>query len=90
MGTDPGFLKEGGGGLTYVYTQKWGRGPRGPVLGPMLKSLHRGPIGRGPDPRTPPPVSAPVLRVLTLVAEEISEEVVITELQSVAEARKNS
>ena len=50
-GADAGFLK-GGGGPTWVYTQKGG-----PVLGPMLKSLHRGPKGGGgvqtPDP--PPP-----------------------------------
>ena len=27
----------------------------GPTLGPMLKSLHRGPKGGGPDPLDPPP-----------------------------------
>ena len=30
----------------------------GPTLGPMLKSLHRGPKGGGPDPLDPPPGSA--------------------------------
>ena len=37
-------------------SKKRGGGPRGgPALGPMLKSLHRGPKGGGPDPLDPPP-----------------------------------
>ena len=33
----------------------------GPTLGPMLKSLHRGPKGGGPDPLDPPPPLDPPL-----------------------------
>ena len=45
-GTDPGFLK--GGGSILGLQAKEGGGPRGgPTLGPMLKSLHRGPKGGG-------------------------------------------
>ena len=39
---------------TLGHSQKGG----GPTLGPMLKSLHRGPKGGGPDPLDPPPGSA--------------------------------
>ena len=35
----------------------------GPTLGPMLKSLHRGPKGGGgPDPLDPPPLDPPLIR----------------------------
>ena len=45
-GADPGFLKVGGGGGG---GQAKGGGVQGggPTLGPMLKSLHRGPKGGG-------------------------------------------
>ena len=58
-GADPGFLKGGGVHLDLgLQAKKGGGGPRGgPTLGPMLKSLHRGPKGGGggPDPLDPPP-----------------------------------
>ena len=42
-GADPGFFKRGGGvHLRSTSKKKGGRGG-GPILGPMLKSLHSGP-----------------------------------------------
>ena len=55
-GAGPGFLKRGGVHLRSTSKKKGGGGPRGgPTLGPMLKSLHRGPRGGGggPDPLPP-------------------------------------
>ena len=45
-GADPGFLK-GGGGVQIRSTSKKGGPDGGPILGPMLKSLHRGTKGGG-------------------------------------------
>ena len=54
-GADPGFLKRGRVHLRS--TSKKGGHRRGPTLGPMLKSLYRGPkMGEGPDPLPPPPI----------------------------------
>ena len=58
-GADPGFLKAGGG-VKIRSTSKKGGPDGGPILGPMLKSLHRGTKGGRPDHRakntwTPPP-----------------------------------
>ena len=56
-GADPGFLKEGGGGSRLGLPAKKGGGPDGgPILGPMLKSLHLGTRGGVLTP--PPPGSA--------------------------------
>ena len=49
---DPGFLK--GGGVQIRSTSKKGGPDGGPILGPMLKSLHRGTKGGGGDPLDPP------------------------------------
>ena len=58
-GADPGFLK-GGGGVQIRSTSKKGGPDGGPILGPMLKNLHRGTKGGGgPDPL--PPGSALVI-----------------------------
>ena len=47
---------KGGGSILGLQAKKGGGGPRGgPTLGPMLKSLHRGPKGGVRTPRTPPP-----------------------------------
>ena len=45
---------KGGGGPSYVYTQGGG-GSVGPAVGPMLRSLYRGPKrgGGGKDPPGP-------------------------------------
>ena len=51
-GADPGFFKGGGGGGSILGLQAkrgWGAGG-GPIVGPMLKSLHSGPKRGGPDP----------------------------------------
>ena len=53
-GEDPGFLKGGGRGVQIRSTRKKGGPDGGPILGPMLKSLHRGTKGGGPDPLAPP------------------------------------
>ena len=42
-GADPGFVKKGGASYSEVYMQKRGVPGGGPTLGPMLKSLQRGP-----------------------------------------------
>ena len=44
-----------GGGVHLRSTSKKGGPGGGPILGPMLKSLHRGPKGGGPGPLDPPP-----------------------------------
>ena len=49
----PGFLK--GGGARLGLPAKGGGADGGPILGPMLKNLHRGTKGGGPDPLDPPP-----------------------------------
>ena len=51
-GADPGFLKRGGGVHLRSTSKKGGPGG-GPIVGPMLKSLHRGPKS-GTTP--PPPI----------------------------------
>ena len=51
-GADPGFLK--GGVSRLGLPAKKGGLDGGPILGPMLKSLHRDTKG-GPDPLDPPP-----------------------------------
>ena len=51
-GADPGFLKGGGGVQIRSTSKKGGRPDGGPILGPMLKSLHRGTKG---GVQTPPP-----------------------------------
>ena len=55
-GADPGFFKRGGSILD-LQGQEGGAGG-GPILGPMLKSLHSVPTRAGPDPWTPPPPPA--------------------------------
>ena len=51
-GADPGFLKSG----VHLQAKKKGGGAgEGPILGPMLKSLHRGPKRGVRTPWTPPP-----------------------------------
>ena len=57
-GVDPGFLKRGGGGPSYVYKQTTGGPGGGPTLGPMLNSLQRGPKRGVRTPGPPPPGSA--------------------------------
>ena len=53
-GADPGFLKGGGGSRLGLQAKKGGP-DGGPILGPMLKSLHRATKGGGgPDPLDPP------------------------------------
>ena len=54
-GADPGFLKGGGVHLRSTSKKRGGGGPRGgATLGPMLKSLHRGPKRGGSGPPAPP------------------------------------
>ena len=49
-GADPGFLKGGGVQIRSIQAKEGGA-DGGPILGPMLKSLHRGTKGGGgPDP----------------------------------------
>ena len=43
------------GGVQIRSTSKKGGPDGGPILGPMLKSLHHGTKGGGPDPLDPPP-----------------------------------
>ena len=50
----PRIFERGGGGVHLRSTSKKGGARGGPTLGPMLKSLHRGPKGGGPDPPPPP------------------------------------
>ena len=57
-GADPGFLK--GGVQIRSIPAKKGLPDGGPILGPMLKSLHRGTKGGGPDPLDPPPLDPPL------------------------------
>ena len=47
-GADPGFLKRRGGGTWGLQAKEGGGSRRGPTLGPMLKSLQRGPKGGPP------------------------------------------
>ena len=58
-GADPGFLK--GGGVQIRSTSKKGGADGGPILGPMLTSLHRGTKGGVRTPWTPPPPLDPLL-----------------------------
>ena len=51
-GADPGFLK--GGSILGLQAKKGGPGG-GPILGPMLKSLHSGPKRGVRTLWTPPP-----------------------------------
>ena len=63
---DPGFLKGGeGGGVQIWSTNKkgGGGGRRGPILGPMLKRLHRGTKGGSRLPGHPPP-DPPLINIL--------------------------
>ena len=51
-GADPGLFERGG--VQIRSTSKKGGPDGGPILGLMLKSLHRGTKGGGPDPLDPP------------------------------------
>ena len=65
-GADPGFLKGGG---HIMSTSKKGGQTGGPILGPMLKSLHRGTKGGGANPPGPldPPLPWLLLRGQPLI-----------------------
>ena len=63
-GADPGFLKRGGGASIGLQAKKGDSGG-GPILGPMLKSLHRGPKGGSSPPDPDPPMgSSHILQTL--------------------------
>ena len=73
--TQPGRIQDfsNGGGVhlrsTTVQAKETGGGVRegGPILGPMLKSLHSGPERGGPDPLPPDPPMLLIVIVILIV-----------------------